>query len=756
MKAVDLADWDADATFDQVGTPLRRLDAHAKVTGRARYTTDVRLPGQLYAAVVRSPVPRGTVTEVDVSGALSLDGVVHVLTADELGDDVTWYEDDVPLLAGAVRFVGDEIAVVAAETIDAARAGAAAVRVSIETDPHAADFGEIEAGSAPAVLGDDNEVESTTTERGDVEAALAGAAHVLRATYRTQVAVHNALEPHACTALWDDEGVTLYCSTQGVNDVRESMADHLGLDHNQVRVVAEHVGGGFGAKQIPWKETMFAALLSKRTGRPVQVALDRRGENLAAGKRGRTEQTIAIGADDDGRLVAIDARLVDDAGAYQVPGESSALQGPSLYLYACDDVRVVRTTLRSNTGPSVAFRAPGYVEATFALESMLDDLARRLDIDPIELRRRNHVDHDQQTGVSWSQPDGILRSYDRIETCETWVGDDGTGDVDLPDGVVRGRGFAAHDWVAASAMPPGHAVVTFNFDGSVHVGTSAQDIGTGTRTMLTQVVAEELGVEPDRVRLSLGDTSTGPPAPTSAGSTTTPTMAPGVRAAARSAVEHLLDEAAEHLGGQRDSLSFDGTHVRVARGNDHPIADLLAEMSPVVIHGWGGRETTADEVGDVSPRAQGSAAAEVEVDTLTGQVTVRSITVSPDCGRILNPQLVDSQVIGGVTQGIGFALMEEQVLDERRGMVVNPDLNEYLVPTLTDTCVIHHAALDIADLAANPVGSKGIGELPLIAVPAAIANAVMDATGIRFTELPITRRRLLDALAERDRAEETS
>ncbi len=670
MKAVDLPDWSDEIELDQVGTSLRRLDAHAKVTGRARFTTDIRLPGQLFAAVVRSPIPSGDVIDIDTAPALALAGVVDVLTAADV-DGMTWYDDEVPLLAGTVRFVGDEIAVVAAETIQAARAGAAAIAITFDPNDHAATFDEIDDGDAPVVIGDTNEVETTTIERGDAEAALDTAAHVLSETYRTQIAVHNSLEPHSCTAVWGDGEVTLYCSTQGVNNVRESMAEHLGLGHNRVRVVAENVGGGFGAKQIPWKETMFAALLSKRTGRPVQVALDRRGENLAAGKRGRTKQTLRIGADDEGRLVAIDARLVDDSGAYQVPGEASALHGPAQFMYACDNVRLIRKTIRSNSGASVAFRAPGYVEATFALESMLDDLARILDIDPIELRRRNHVGHDQETGMRWSQPEGVLRSYDEVEKSDTWKVTD-RGRTELPHGVVRGRGFAAHDWVAAAARPPGHAVVTFNFDGSVHVGTSAQDIGTGTRTMLTQVVAEELGVEPERIRLSLGDTSTGPPAPTSSGSATTPTMAPAVRAAARSAIDHLLEAAAEHLDVELDSLSFDGSHVRVVRGDDHPIDEILEAMSPTVIHGWGGRETTADDANGVSPRAQGSAAAEVEVDTLTGQIVVRSITVSPDCGRILNPRLVDSQVIGGVTQGIGFALMEEQVLDERLGVVTNP------------------------------------------------------------------------------------
>ena len=585
--------------------------------------------------------------------------------------------------------------------------------------------------------------------------AAARAATITSVDEVTSIEVKNASFSRgtgSSVADWRGDSLTLYTSTQGINDVREQIASRLGLAHNSVRVVSEYIGGGFGAKQVAWKPTMLAALASKRTGRPVQVMNERRGENLAAGKRNASVHTLRLGADADGRLVAIDVEVRADRGAYSVPGEASALSGPYLHLYRCEHVRTRVTRVRTNTGPAVAFRAPGYVESTFALESAMDDLARRLDLDPIELRRRNHSPHDQQQELEWSHPDALLRSFERVVEVAGWAegerGDGGSPGAD--DGLLRGRGFAAHDWMAATAMPPGHAGIEFNFDGSVHVSTSAQDIGTGTRTTLTQIVADELGLEVDAVRLSLGDTSTGPPSPTSAGSTTTPTMGPAVRAAAANAKEHLLDAVAEAYEVERSTLRLEGGEVRSsATGFDAtPLADVLDELSPRVIHGWGSRIGTAD---GVSPRAQGSAIADVTVDPLTGEVRATSITVAPDCGRILNRRLADSQVLGGVTQGIGFALTEEQVVDHRLGVVVDPDLNEYLLPTVSDTCEIHHAAIDIPDLRANALGTKGIGELPLIAVPAAIANAVFDATGVRFHELPLTRRRVLEALAERER-----
>ncbi len=757
MRATELPDWEAGRTFDHATLPKARLDAFQKVTGTARYSSDVHLPGQLHAAVVRSPHPHARVRSVDTVPALEIPGVVAALTADDI-DDITWYDEEVPLLGDVVRFVGDEVAAVAATSLAAARRGAAAVRVDYEVLPHVTDAGAALDDGAPEVHPGGNRVDDAeVTVRGDVDTAMADAAVIIEARYRTPVAVHNAMEPHGCTAWWQDQQLTIHASTQGVNSVRDTVAERLGLDHNQVRVVAEHVGGGFGAKQVPWKPTVLAALLSRHTGRPVQLMVDRRAENLAAGKRNGTMQHVRLGADDTGRLVAIDADLMVDMGAYGVAGEPSNVAGSYLQLYACDHVRTVSQLVYTNTGPAVAFRAPGYVEAAFALESAMDELSRRLDIDPIELRRRNYTERDQQKDLPLSSPTALARCYDRVADVAGWgappeqprAGEPTTGEP-ASDGYLRGRGFAAHEWMAGKASPPGYAWIELNSDGSVHVVTSAQDIGTGTRTALTQIVAEELGIGTERIRLTLGDTAAGPPAPTSAGSATLPTMAPAVRAAAADVRRQVVAAAGEHLGIEPARLRFDLGQISVRdtpeEGNVLALADLLTEMSPVGIHGHGGRVDPPD---DVSVRTFGAVIADVDVDTRTGAVRVLRIVIAPDCGRIVNPLLVDSQVIGGATQGIGFALTEEQVIDHDLGTVVNGDLEEYLIPTMSDTCRIDHAAVDIADLAANPLGVKGIGEPPLIAVPAAIANAVHDAIGIRFHELPLTRRRVLEALRDR-------
>lgn len=756
MKATDLPDWEAGADLAVVGGHSSRVDGLQKVTGRAVYSRDRHLPGQLYAAVLRSPHPHARVAGISADAALEVPGVVAVLTADD-AEGITWYEQDLPLFSDPVRFIGDEVAAVAATSVHVARQALARIVVDYEvlsfvTDPeHALEEG------APQVHENGNlSADVEVTQRGQVEQALADAAVVIEGTYRTPVAVHNALETHGCTASWDGEELTLYTSTQSVNDVRSMMAERLGLDHNQVRVVAEHIGGGFGAKQVPWKPTMLAALLSRKTGRPVHLFNDRRAENLGGGKRADTVQTVRLGADENGKLIAIDADLLAQVGAYGVTGEPSNVAGIYLHLYACDNVRTTSRKVYTHTGPSVAFRAPGYVEGTFALESAMDQLAGELGIDPIELRRRNYTERDQQQDLPWSAPQALRRCYERVSEVARWDTDltkDGGGgdDAAKDDSIKFGRGFAAHEWMAGKAMPPGYAWMEYNADGSVHVTTSTQDIGTGTRTMLAQVAAEELALDPSRVRLTLGDTGAGPPAPKSAGSATTPTMAPAVRAAAADARQQILATAANQLQVDAASLTLAGEMITcTAEGTDDlAVADLLEELSPEGIHGHGGLVGTNE---NVSVRTFGSAVAEVAVDTLTGVVTVNRIVVAPDCGRILNRTMVDSQVIGGVTQGIGFALTEQQVVDHRLGVVLNDQLEDYLIPTVSDTCVIEHAEVDLPDLAANPLGVKGIGELPLIPVPAAIANAVHDAIGIRFTELPITPKRMLDALAAQDEA----
>ncbi len=741
-----LADWPKDAEFEVVTKPHARLEGREKVTGRARYTYDVRLPGQLVAGVLRSPHPHAKVLRVDTSAAEALPGVHAVLSKnDDLG--ITWYKEKAPIFADTVRFVGDEVAAVAAESEEVLEDALRAIRVEYEVLPFVVDMTQALEQDAPKIHEKGNRVsEPETYERGDFEAGLLEADVTIDEVFTTQTALHNALEPHGTVAWWQGDELTVYDSTQGVFAVRKDLAEALDLPQNRVRVIKQHMGGGFGAKQVAWKQAVFAAMLSKKTSRPVQLMLDREGENLATGNRNPTHQRVRLGAKKDGTLTAVGVEAKMAVGAYSTAGEGSDVASLYQHLYKCDNVRTEQVRTYTNTGPAVAFRAPGYAEAAFALESAVDQLARELKMDPLELRRKNYAERDQKKDLPYSSPEGLRACYDRADETFGWSN---YKKPPAEGSKRRGVGIAAHEWMAGKGSPPAYAFVKLNADGSADVVTGTQDIGTGSRTVLAQVAAEALCVPLSDIRLHLGDTANGPYSPTSAGSATLPTLGPAVRAAAEDAREQLLVAAASWLETEADCLFVKNGEV-FYEGNTEPsctVAEVTKHLAPHMIQGHGARHANPD---DVSIHTFSVQCAEVEVDMSTGEVTLLRIVSAPDCGRVINPQTAYSQVIGGVTQGVGYALTEERVVDERLGLVLNADLEEYKIPTVADVPPIEHAEVNLPDLNANPTGAKGLGEPPIIPAAPAIANAIYDATGLRLRDLPLSRRSIVRALAARE------
>jgi CO/xanthine dehydrogenase Mo-binding subunit len=738
-----LVPWTSNVELRWVGHSHPRVEGEEKVTGRAGYAYDIRLPRQTYARVLRSPHPHARITRIDTSGAESLPGVRAVLSSAN-APEIGWYQDSM-LFDRTVRFVGDEVAAVAAETEEIAQDALRLIEVEYEPLPFVLDLDSALKTDAPKLREHGNiAAEETVYERGDLEEGFRRADVVIDEVYTTQVALHNCMEPHGCTASWENDRLTLWDSTQSVFDVREQVAGSLALPHNRVRVIKQYMGGGFGSKQIAWKHTVIAALLSKLSGRPVQLMLDREAENLAAGNRNSTRQRVRIGATGDGALTAIHARIEQQAGAYMTGGEASDVGGTYQRLYRCESVRTEQVPVYTNTGPAVAFRAPGFVEGAFAFESALDETARALGIDPLEFRLRNYTGEDQLRDRPYSTPESLRLCYERAAEAFDWRG----YTKPAPDGAKRrGIGMAAHDW-GGGGYPPGYAWVNLNADGSVEVITGTQDIGTGTRTGLTQIAAEELTLPPERISLSLGDTAYGPYAPVSSGSATQATIGPAVRAAAADAKRQLLEAAAAMLEVEPDRLRLKNGTVSVggAVGHQITIEEVTSRIGPAMIQGRGARGPNSE---DRSVRTFGAQMVEVEVDIETGEVRVLRVVASHDCGRIVNPTMVDSQVIGAVTQGVGFALFEERVVDHASGVVLNANLEEYKVPTVADIPSIWHAHVDLPDPAANPTGAKGIGEPPLVPTAPAIANAVYDAIGVRFRSLPLSRRRVLEALAGR-------
>ncbi len=738
-----------------IGAPVHRVDAVDKVTGRARYASDVRLPGLLYAAVARSPVAHAHRSEPELENIRAMPGVVDVIGPAEAhldGRPLLWYDEDIALFPEIVRYQGDEIAAVAAVSREAAKAAVDAIAPRFRALSHATDIDQALAPDAAVLHGRDNlAAEPKHYARGNVDEALRQAESdsgaVVESEFETQAALHQPLEAHATTAVWHGDQLVVWESTQGIHAVRDRLAEVFGLPQGRVRVICEAVGGGFGAKQVAWKQTVIAALLALRTGRPVQLVLDRRGECLAAGNRNPTRQAVRLAATTSGKLTAIRLSAYVQGGAYTVGGESSNVSGLYQFLYDCPDVRTSQQRVYTNTGPAVAFRAPGYVEGCFALESAMDELARVSGLDPFELRRLNVSQRNPVSGEPWSNPRGLQMCADRAREAFDWDQRDERRHADAP--WKRGFGMAVHEWIAAGGGPPASAWIVLNRDASAQLIVGTQDIGTGSATVLVQAVCEILCLDPERVSIRLGDTAAGPYAPTSAGSTTAPTMIPTVRNAAADVRRQLLSAAAAYLDADPGQLVLAANGIADTASGELrlDLPTLMASLKARTIQGHGTRQ---DNPADVSIRPFGALCAEVLVNRQTGEIRVERIVCAPDCGRIVNRRLADSQVIGGVTQGIGYALTERRIVDPALGVVLNADLEEYLVPTLADVPPIDHAAVDHADTLANPIGVKGLGELPMIPCAPAIANAIRDAVGVRFTRLPITRADVLDALAERE------
>ena len=708
-----------------VGQPAPRKDGHERVRGEARYTADLKLPGMLHAAVLRSPHAHARVKRIDLAPARALPGVraaigpgeAHGLEKEAVpGVRARVGPGNVPGLEEEAGFAGAAVAAVAADTFDQARTAVEAIEIEWE---------ELEVVLDPdeAVRRELLTAEPRRYERGDVETALAQADAVVEATYRTQTVLHNSLETHQAVCEWQSDTLHIYISTQYIWGVRQAVAETLGLPEDKVRVVCEYMGGGFGSKNSPDEYTYIAAELAKRTGRPVRCALTRREENTSAGNRNATIQRLRAGARSDGTIVALEGEFTNSVGW---SGWNASTEGPMRMLYDCENVRTVTYGARLNTPPMKAFRAPGFVEGTFGLECLVDELAAKLDVDPLELRRRNYASTNEGTPFSsknleqcyrQAEPHWERRHEVRGRSDAVWK---------------RGVGMASQIWYGGGG-PPSYAWVRLGSDGRATVITAMQDIGTGTRTAMAQIAAEELGIPLEHVDVVLGDSARGAYASISAGSSTLPSMGPAVRAAAADAREQVED-IAEQRGLSKDT----------------PLQEIVAVLEESQILGKGARGPNPT---GMSVLTFGVHVVEVAVDVETGEVQVERVAAIHDVGRIVNPLGASSQVEGGIIQGIGHTLSEERLLDPETGRVLTTSLDAYRMPTIADVPEIVCEFVDRPDEHLTNLGSKGLGEPPIVPIAAAIANAIRDATGADVHQLPISREEMLRALRETEQRE---
>ncbi|MBV6522148.1 MAG: putative xanthine dehydrogenase molybdenum-binding subunit XdhA [Gemmatimonadaceae bacterium] len=759
--------WGEDARLTVVGRPIPRVDAAEKVTGRARYTADIVRPRMLHAAIVRATIPAGTISEIDVTGAMAAPGVVDAIT---LEDIPRIRIDGNTLFDRTVKYVGQPVAAVCAETWQAALAAAEIVRVTIERAAHVATFADAIAADAPLVRRSGNVSRSSPSimERGNVERGLSEADVIVRGAYRTPPALHTAMEPHGAVAEWEGVGdrLTLWESTQGVFRVRDEVATGLGLSRSRVRVIKEHMGGGFGAKNSAGAHTFIAAILARRTGRAVRCVVDRYGEQVDTGHRPESRIHLTLGARRDGTLTAI---VADSQVTMGVGGWEASPTAIMHELYGCENVKTTDVYAWVHSQAMDSFRAPGHVEGAFALERGMDTLARALSIDPLRLRLSNVPGRDQEKGrpyssdrlreclvegarrfgwPGWEAPAGLQDSEMRAGDA---VGDGMVREVVAGGGIVeagggrrlRGIGMAAQVW-GAGGGPPAYATIKLNSDGTADVLSGTQDLGTGTRTVLAQIAAESLGSRFEDVRVVLGDTERTPYAGNSWGSMTIASVGPAVRMAGEEVRRRLCEAAAEMLECRPGDLSARGSVISTRDGTRHlTFADVTGKLGNVMIMGHGSRGPNRRDVGLVTAGAQ---FAEVEVDAETGQVRVIRIVAVHDAGRIINPLLAQSQLEGGIIQGLGLALFEERIIDRATGVPLNPGMHDYKVPTSKDVPMIDATCLPVTDPQANHIGARGLAEPPIIPTAPAIANAVANATGAAVDELPLTPRRVLHAI----------
>jgi CO/xanthine dehydrogenase Mo-binding subunit len=713
-----LDQWPA-GPLTTVGREAMRLDGAERAGGEATYTVDLTFPGMLHAAVLRSPYSRARVRSLDLGPALGAPGVRAALGP-----------GDVDALTDEPGYVGAPVAAVAADTDAQARAAVEVISVEWELDEPLVDPDE--AVAQEAFLG-----EPRRYDRGDLDRGLAEADVVVEAEYRTQVALHNCMEPHGAVCRWVGDTLEVYISTQFIWGVRSDVAEALDLPEDRVRVVCEFMGGGFGSKNGPREHTYVAAELAKRTGRAVRCVNNRREENLDAGNRNATIQRLVAGARADGTLTALGGDFVNAVG---FRGFSASTSGPMQMLYACPNVRTTEYGAKLNVPPNAAFRAPGFVEGTFGLECLLDELAAKLEVDSLELRRKNHTDSDLLGGRPFSSKN-LLECYRRAEP--HW---ERRHDVRArAEGLWKhGVGLASQIWYGGGG-PPSYAWVRVGGDGRVTVVTAMQDIGTGTRTVMAQIAAEELGVPLERVRVELGDSARGPYASISAGSSTTPSMGPAVRAAAADAARQILEIAAQRYDLEQRVLSIKDGNVVSANGGSWPLEEVTGLLEDGQILGKGARGPNPTGMRVLTFGVQ---VAEVAVDVETGEVRVDRVAAIHDVGRIINPLGARSQMEGGIIQAVGYALTEQRIDDPATGIPLTRTLDAYKVPTIADVPEIVAEFIDVPDEHLTNLGSKGLGEPPIIPTAAAIANAIRDATGADVHSLPITREEMLRALRE--------
>lgn len=726
-----------------LGTQQSRLDGPDKVRGAARFAAEVPMDGLLYAALVHSTIARGRIASLDTTSAEAAPGVALVMThrnAPKLalpppigltnlkaaGNNILPVMQD-----DAIRWNGQTVALVLAETQEQADHAAALIRVRYDAAIARTRFQE---GKADARTPDSILVERNRLLKGNAKKALEAAAHRLDHVYRTPWHNHNPIEPHAATIVWEGERLIVHDATQGLNATAGSLAKVFGIKEEQVHVSSPFVGGGFGAKAL-WDHQILAAAAAKLAGRPVRIVLPRSGMHRLIGGRTQTEQRVALAADKDGKLQALLHHGYSVKPPHSACDEQFGLTGRSLY--RCESFDIVQHHVDLDVLANTFMRGPGEAVGTFAIESAMDELAHELGIDPVELRLRNIPDRDPVSGAPHTQSDPA-RAWKMGAERFGWSRR--KSDAPSRDGEWRiGMGCATGTFPYVR-MPGMSARITIDRDGGATVASAAHEMGMGTATVQRQHAADRLGLPLDRVVVQIGDTSL-PFGSFAGGSSQTASLGAAISAASVKLAGELLRLA----GNDTPLAGVKASEVEFADGGLRKVGDPARHESFASILRRGGRaeisvtgESAAPlEMLKFSMHSTSAIFCEVRVSDVTGEVRVDRLVGAFDCGRILNPKTAASQFRGGMIMGLGMALTEETLFDERSGRIMSASLADYHVPVHLDIPEIEVLWTDIPD-PRTPMGARGIGEIGTTGVAAAVANAVFNATGKRVRDLPIT------------------
>jgi xanthine dehydrogenase YagR molybdenum-binding subunit len=706
-----------------IGQPVSRVDGRRKVTGTATYAAEFQVPGVAHGAIVRSTVANGRIASINTEAAERASGVIAIVTHrnaprlsyrphkgapdPRVGERLHVLQDD------RVNHQGQPIGLVIANGLEQAIHAASLVRVTYAPEPGRTDIERVEPVPPTQEQTDQGTARPPETGRGDPEAALAAAEIKIDHTYVIPRENHNPIEMHATIAAWEADRLTLWDKTQWVHNVADEIAAVFGIPAENVRVISPFVGGAFGSGLRTWPHVTLAALGARVARRPVKLMLSRREMYYAVGYRPRTVQRVALGASRDGRLAAIVHDGWQETSTYEEFSE--ALLNASRFLHSCPNVYTRHRLAPLNVHTPTYMRAPGEASGVFALESAMDELAVALNIDPVELRLRNEPEQDEFKKLPFSSRS--TRECYRVAAERFGWSRRSPEPRSMRDGRwLIGWGMATATYPMNYA--PASAMARLLADGTAIVTSASSDMGPGTWTSMTQVAAETLGLPIERVSFVLGDTRL-PRAPVHGGSMTMASVGSAVQAACRKVREDALARAG------------DGDLIAAMRRLGEPV-EALAEVKP------------GDEGKRFSMHAFGAVFVEVAVDPDLGETRVRRIVGAYGAGRIVNPKTTRSQCVGGMIGGIGMALMEHSVVDARNGRVPNANFAEYAVPVHADApSVMDVLFVDEHDPHVNPLGVKGVGEIAMVGVAPALANAVFHATGRRIRELPVTPDKLL-------------